>query len=156
MADDRLLIPVLENDELIFYLDDLPASPKPAKKAATATQANVDELLRKNSELQDQLDRLAQQFNNYRLAVEHTLDKRWGLDGEGNEDEKTSSLFMSAASAPSPGTSTATTVGPAQRTPDTAENGSGSEQDDSAYYFESYAHNGKSYPEQYFRFDLEG
>jgi protein arginine N-methyltransferase 3 len=132
LADDKLLIPVLEDDALIFCLDELPASaPSPAReqgKAAEAPaaaghgEAPVDELLQKNAQLQAELEQLAKQFTNYRLAVEQTLDKRWGVDEEGETAES------SKAAAP---------VAPEKK-----------QKDESTYYFESYAHNGKLTPLQ--------
>jgi protein arginine N-methyltransferase 3 len=76
----------------------------------------VDELLQKNAQLQAELEQLAKQFTNYRLAVEQTLDKRWGVDEE--ESDK-------GASSSKPGDA----HNPQKK-------------DDSAYYFESYASNG--------------
>ncbi|KAK4040558.1 S-adenosyl-L-methionine-dependent methyltransferase [Parachaetomium inaequale] len=124
LADDKLLIPVLEDDALIFCLDDLPQPKKAGQQGAGAetakeTQAGgegpvVDELLQKNARLQAELEQLAQQFTNYRLAVEQTLDKRWGVDEESDKAEASSK----AAATPAP-----------------------KKKDDSAYYFESYDHN---------------
>ncbi|KAK1832104.1 S-adenosyl-L-methionine-dependent methyltransferase [Podospora conica] len=81
LDDEKLLKPVLEDDALIVCLDDLPP---PA--AATAAPANggeeVDSLLKRNSELQAELEQLSKQFANYRLTVEKTLDERWQADDE--------------------------------------------------------------------------
>lgn len=130
LADDKLLIPVLEDDALIFCLDELPEGNVPAQAgtAAAAAAGNgeapaVDELLQKNAQLQAELEQLAKQFSNYRLAVEQTLDRRWGVDEEGEKGE--SSKAAKAAAAP-------------------ALAGEEKKEDDSAYYFESYAHNGES------------
>lgn len=126
LADDKLLIPVLDDDALIFCLDELPA-PAPTqaqekgkaaeKQAAGNGEAPVDELLQKNAQLQAELEQLAKQFTNYRLAVEQTLDKRWGVDEEGEKGA------ASKAAAPAE---------PEKK-----------QKDESAYYFESYAHNGR-------------
>ncbi|KAK4101349.1 S-adenosyl-L-methionine-dependent methyltransferase [Parathielavia hyrcaniae] len=131
LADDSLLIPVLADDALIFCLDELPEplsgqaaqAQEQGQAAAQVQQASaagkrpvVDELLQKNAQLQAELEQLARQFTNYRLAVEQTLDKRWGVDDEG-EASKTGSA-------------------PAEpRHPQKKE-----EKDESAYYFESYDH----------------
>ena len=118
---------MLEDDALIFCLDDLPEAATGQQgsgaEAAKETQAGgsegpvVDELLQKNARLQAELEQLAQQFTNYRLAVEQTLDKRWGVDEESDKAEASSKT----AAAPE-------------------------KKDDSAYYFESYDHSGKPPP----------
>ena len=133
LADDKLLIPVLEDDALIFCLDDLPEPAAPgqqgradaAESKGKVTQAGsgeggpaVDELLQKNAQLQAELEQLAKQFTNYRLAVEQTLDKRWGVDEEGEKGSEPSSSGKAAAA-------------PEKK-----------QHEASAYYFESYAHNG--------------
>jgi protein arginine N-methyltransferase 3 len=122
---------VLEDDALIFCLDDLPEPEKGvAAEAAKGKEAQagsegpvVDELLQKNARLQAELEQLAQQFTNYRLAVEQTLDKRWGVDEESDK----------AGEASSPKTAAAAPV-PEKKV------------DDSAYYFESYDHSGEPPP----------
>lgn len=138
LADEGLLKPVLEDDALIFCLDELPAPPPPQGPGAGAVgeegkeaegKPQVDELLRKNARLQAELEQLAKQFANYRLAVEQTLDKRWGVD---EESDKGGSSSAQAAAAGAAGVS-------APEDGKVGEKG----KDDSAYYFESYAHNGK-------------
>lgn len=138
LADDALLIPVLEDDALIFCLDDLPEPGQGEQAAAPATATAtagadgkapqesgdtpaVEDLLEKNAQLQAELEQLAKQFGNYRAAVEQTLDKRWGVDEEGKDDKAAPS---SAAGGASAGT------------------GEKKQHDASAYYFESYDHNG--------------
>jgi hypothetical protein len=120
IQDDRFLKPVLDDDALILYLDDLP-EPKQAEGETAPGQAgvpegDVDSLLQKNSELQAELDLLTKQFSSYRLAVQQTLDQRWGNEGEddgaGGDDEKRAA-------------------------------GQGTKTDHTDYYFESYSHNGK-------------
>jgi protein arginine N-methyltransferase 3 len=127
LADDSLLIPVLADDALIFCLDELPEpAPGQAQEKGKATEGQtagngegpaVDELLQKNAQLQAELEQLTKQFTNYRLAVEQTLDKRWGVDEEGE--------------------SSSTAAAPAEPKEQKKE-----QKDESAYYFESYAHNG--------------
>ncbi|GAB1313120.1 Ribosomal protein arginine N-methyltransferase rmt3 [Madurella fahalii] len=125
LYDEALLKPVLEDDALIFCLDELP---KPGKSGGAGDKGKsvqngkaeegplVDELLQKNAQLQAELEQLAKQFNNYRLAVQQTLDKRWGTDEENENDESSAKAAGAAAST-------------------------GEKKDDSTYYFESYAHN---------------
>lgn len=154
LADDALLIPVLEDDALIFCLDDLPEPP--AAGAAGQRQGQekgkeeeeeegkgkgkgkggpqVEELLQKNARLQAELEQLAKQFTNYRLAVEQTLDRRWGVDEESEKGE----------SAKGSGADVAATATAAAAAGAGAGAGEKKDDDDSADYFESYAHNGMS------------
>lgn len=60
---------------MILCLDDLP-EPRAPEKAKQA-ELSSDDLLKKNAELQSELEALAKQFNSYRLAVQQTLDTRW-------------------------------------------------------------------------------
>ena len=96
IADDRYLKPVLDDDAVILGLFDLPevvAADSPAAAGATAGtggigegKADVEGLLRGNAELRDELARVTAQFENYRAAVQRTLDQRWGVDGFDDED----------------------------------------------------------------------
>lgn len=81
LEDERFMLPVLPEDALIMYLDDLPASDAAPGKASegTATDASATG---KEAALQEQLDDVTRQFANYRLAVEQTLDKRWHADDD--------------------------------------------------------------------------
>ncbi len=113
-AGDEYLRPVVDDDALILALDSLPES------QASSTGADADQgstLQQKNEELQSELKSLTRQFENYRLAVQKTLDQRWGVDEETAKD----------------GPSTA----PAKKS-DSDEATSGS----TDYYFESYSHSG--------------
>lgn len=71
---------MLEDDALIVCLDDLP--PPAAANGADKGGEEVDSLLKRNSELQAELEQLSKQFANYRLTVEKTLDERWQADDE--------------------------------------------------------------------------
>lgn len=105
--DDKYLMPVLENDALLFNLDELLEQ---EEDAVVEVPASSDEPLTpeaQNKQLQAELASLQEQFANYRLAVEQTLDRRWGDDADAK---------------------------PA---------GSEPKKDNSDYYFESYAANGK-------------
>ncbi|KAK1761139.1 S-adenosyl-L-methionine-dependent methyltransferase [Echria macrotheca] len=79
LADDSLLKPVLEDDALILCLDDLPQTASPDKQESSP---QVDDLLKKNAELQAELENLTKQFSNYREAVQKTLDDRWQANDE--------------------------------------------------------------------------
>lgn len=121
LADDKLLKPVLEDDALIFSLDELPA---PA--ATDGEGLKVDELRRENAQLQAEMEQLAKQFSNYRLTVEQTLDKRWGVDEEAEKAESAKAAAEKAAAAGE------------------KKDGKEDKADESTYYFESYAYNGES------------
>ncbi|KAI6780304.1 Ribosomal protein arginine N-methyltransferase-like protein [Emericellopsis cladophorae] len=72
IEDDQYLKPVLENDALLFTLDEvLEADQETTADPATRARA-----------LEEELENLRDQFANYRLTVEQTLDKRWGDDAE--------------------------------------------------------------------------
>ncbi|KAI1452897.1 S-adenosyl-L-methionine-dependent methyltransferase [Annulohypoxylon moriforme] len=113
---EQYLKPVLDDDAVILALDDLPEL---APAGTTATQGGdnavlVDDLLKRNSDLQEELERVKAQFDSYRVAVQQTLDERWG-DADQAEAE-------SAAAAAKAG------------------KGKGLEKkDESQYYWDSYA-----------------
>lgn len=121
IQDDVYLKPVIEDDALIIALDDLPQGGQQDAgdgrlEDSIASDSREDGSLRKtNADLQAQLDSLTQQFANYRLAVQQTLDKRWGVEGE---DDSSGSIVEPQASTSKP------------------------RQDDSEYYWESYAYHG--------------
>jgi len=100
-------------------LDDLPEPSAPVKEAKQS-EVSPEDLIKRNSELQSELEALAKQFNNYRLAVQQTLDTRWGED-----DTETSTKAPGAPSR-------------AQDSPDAGKAGN----DYSESYFASYARNG--------------
>ncbi|CAH0043952.1 unnamed protein product [Clonostachys solani] len=81
LEHERYLKPVLENDALLFSLDDvLEADQSEDNSSLGAASANA--LLTRNKELEEELEAIRNQFTNYRLAVEQTLDRRWGDDEE--------------------------------------------------------------------------
>jgi predicted RNA methylase len=80
--DDRYLQPVLENDALLFTLDEILEDEEAVAAATGAGEAPSTELSSRNRELEAELEALRGQFANYRLAVEQTLDRRWGVDDE--------------------------------------------------------------------------
>jgi len=80
IEDDLYLRPVIPDDALILYLDDLPeagsgdsSDPPPAEAADGQHHQRV-------AQLQQQLEAVTAQFEKYRLAVQQTLDERWGDD----------------------------------------------------------------------------
>lgn len=81
IEDELYLKPVLDNDALLFNLDEI-LEGEQADNAADSSLAHApaDELLARNKALEAELEAIRDQFTNYRLAVEETLDKRWGDD----------------------------------------------------------------------------
>lgn len=75
-ADDVYLKPVLEDDAVLYSLDDI--NEDQSEEPAPGSEAE-----RKVLELQEQLERLQTQFSEYRLAVQKSLD-----DQLNKEDEK--------------------------------------------------------------------
>ncbi|KAL5596498.1 hypothetical protein BROUX41_006724 [Berkeleyomyces rouxiae] len=80
LDDDAYLKPVLENDGLLLSLDEVLDEDDEANASPAAEGVPVDQLLKKNALLEEQLARLAEQFSSFRQTVAETLDKRWGDD----------------------------------------------------------------------------
>ncbi|KAG5930637.1 hypothetical protein E4U42_003607 [Claviceps africana] len=79
--DERYLSPVIENDAVIFCLDEvLDSATQDHQVASDTMKTPVDELLDRNKALESDLHSIREKFANYRLAVEQTLDRRWGVD----------------------------------------------------------------------------
>ncbi|KAH6610974.1 s-adenosylmethionine-dependent methyltransferase superfamily domain-containing [Trichoderma cornu-damae] len=78
--DDCYFKPVLENDALIVSLDEILGSE--VAKADGQLDNSRQELLAQKRVLEAELDLVRSQFSNYRLAVQETLDRRWGSDSE--------------------------------------------------------------------------
>ncbi|KAK5997387.1 Ribosomal protein arginine N-methyltransferase rmt3 [Cladobotryum mycophilum] len=88
IEDDHFLQPVLENDALIISLDEiLDQIEGEGDVAASAAGGSGNDLLGRNRELEAELESLQTQFANYRLAVEETLDRRWGDDSEQTQSQ---------------------------------------------------------------------
>ncbi|KAI0914568.1 S-adenosyl-L-methionine-dependent methyltransferase [Ustulina deusta] len=82
--DDAYLKPVLDDDAVIIGLYDLPELSAPSSILSAQGGDNaalVNDLLRRNTELQEQLASVMLQHENYRAAVSKTLDERWGETG---------------------------------------------------------------------------
>ncbi|KAJ5239708.1 S-adenosylmethionine-dependent methyltransferase superfamily domain-containing protein [Penicillium chermesinum] len=84
--DDAYLKPVLEDDALLYSLDDIAED---AQDAAPGSEAE-----RKVIELQEELERLQSQFSEYRIAVQKSLedqlskeDETLGLNGTTSSEE---------------------------------------------------------------------
>ncbi|KAL7820516.1 protein arginine N-methyltransferase [Trichoderma aethiopicum] len=87
--DDAFFKPVLDGDALIVALDeildsDLVKAGNGGGDAAAAAQLDGSrgELLTQKQALEAELEAVRTQFSNYRLAVQETLDRRWGDDEE--------------------------------------------------------------------------
>ncbi|KAL6887820.1 S-adenosyl-L-methionine-dependent methyltransferase [Trichoderma evansii] len=81
--DDGYFKPVLQNDALIMSLDEILDSELVKIDIAPGQGGNSqDELLAQKQALEAELEAVRTQFSNYRLAVEETLDRRWGDDAE--------------------------------------------------------------------------
>jgi protein arginine N-methyltransferase 3 len=76
LEDDKFLKPVLEDDALLFNLDDLP----PASASGTTADGS---LLARVAELEEELRKTQFQFEDYRSVVKKTLDERWNDDTTG-------------------------------------------------------------------------
>lgn len=112
--DDKYLKPVLEDDALLFNLDELPevmgdAQTADSDKGKTISSDSDSVLLTARvSELEEDLRRMQTQFDNYRSTVSQTLDERWNASG------------------------------PSKSSAETEE-----KRDDDSHYFSSYSYNGK-------------
>lgn len=78
LKDDALLQPVIADDGLIIELDEVLAETS-APESASGPGESSDALAR-NRQLEAELASLQDQFANYRLTVEETLNRRWGYD----------------------------------------------------------------------------
>jgi protein arginine N-methyltransferase 3 len=124
--DDAYLKPVLDDDAVIIGLFDLPELLPPDAHLSTQSGGNetlVNDLLKRNTELQEELASVMLQYENYRATVSKTLDDRWGDAGAADDNDKK--------------------AGPSG-TGEVAGNGKANDvalikEDDSKYYWESYA-----------------
>lgn len=118
--DNKYLQPTLEDDALLFSLDDLPSSYVEKQNDAdrgASYAASEPSTSQRIAELERQLASVHSQFSEYRLQVEETLEKRWN-DAEG-------------PSKPNPSASTENTL-----------NSKSDGIDFEGDYFESYSYNG--------------
>ncbi|KAF2096637.1 protein arginine N-methyltransferas-like protein 3 [Rhizodiscina lignyota] len=78
-SDDKYLQPVLEDDAVLFSLDDLPiAADKADVEQPPKQTVNYDDAIQRVSELEDKLRNLQNEYASYKHRVERTLDERWG------------------------------------------------------------------------------
>ncbi len=112
IEDEKYLKPVLEDDALLFSLDDLPDVMESVQGTdGKELSNNSGELVSRVSELEEELRRVQLQFENYRASVSKTLDDRWNEKG-------------------APGSSVATGTEKEEK------------RDDDSHYFSSYSYNG--------------
>jgi len=116
LDDEKYLKPVLEDDALLFSLDELPDVVDGVRgTTGKEVSSGSGELVSRVSELEEELRRIQLQFNNYRATVSETLDDRWNEKG---------------------------TAGPSRAVGTEKE----VKRDDDSHYFSSYSYNGTVYP----------
>ncbi|CAG8978088.1 hypothetical protein HYALB_00000760 [Hymenoscyphus albidus] len=90
--DEKFLKPILEDDAVLFSLDDLPevagAEDSEENDKAKRMEKDPGALVARVSELEDELRRVQLQFESYQNTVKETLDKKWE-DKNGSEKEET-------------------------------------------------------------------
>ncbi|KYK54521.1 protein arginine N-methyltransferase [Drechmeria coniospora] len=74
--DDTYLVPVLENDSVLFSLEDVLGSARDSDGDHSDETTNA--LQDRNAQLEAELELIRRNFMHYRLDVERTLDRRWG------------------------------------------------------------------------------
>ncbi|KAK8086845.1 hypothetical protein PG994_001819 [Apiospora phragmitis] len=116
IEDDQYLKPVLEDDAVIIGLFDLPELEPEQAPASGAESSAVDDLLKRNADLQEEISRITAQFESYRATVSETLDQRWGDAAEAEAAASKDKALTVAAGKKKP-------------------------EDASKYYWESYATN---------------
>ncbi|KAK6825040.1 ribosomal protein arginine N-methytransferase rmt3 [Apiospora arundinis] len=116
IEDDQYLKPVLEDDAVIIGLFDLPELEPEHASGSGAESSAVDDLLKRNADLQEEISRITAQFESYRATVSETLDQRWGDAAEAEAAASKDNAMTVAAGKKKP-------------------------EDASKYYWESYATN---------------
>lgn len=125
--DDRYLQPALEDDALLFCLDDVLSLVQAQSSASAADPRDAETAALKSriAALEDELASLQSNFLSYRVAVAETLDKRWS-SAAGPSSATDDAAPASAAANPAP-TPRALSRHPTR--------------DTDSYYFDSYAYN---------------
>jgi protein arginine N-methyltransferase 3 len=85
--DEKYLKPVLEDDAVLFTLDDLPEVDEipyeaDAQDKGKGVEKDSGSLIARVSELEEELRRVHTQFSDYRDTVKTTLDKKWNEAGQ--------------------------------------------------------------------------
>ncbi|KAL2069731.1 hypothetical protein VTL71DRAFT_14410 [Oculimacula yallundae] len=90
--DDKFLKPVLEDDALLFSLDELPEVTEELQNTDSdkgkAVGGDAEPLTARVIELEEDLRRIQLQFDNYRSTVSQTLDERWNASGSSKSAEE--------------------------------------------------------------------
>lgn len=81
--DDKYLKPVLQDDALIYNLDELPSKNAIADGVSTSEPSESD-LANQVRELQAQLEHVKTGFAEYRLLAERSLREKWNLTDGGS------------------------------------------------------------------------
>jgi len=86
--DEKYLKPVLEDDALLFNLDELPEVAEDSQTTdfnkGKVVSGDSGLLAARVSELEEDLRKMQSQFDNYRSTVSQTLDERWNASGPSN------------------------------------------------------------------------
>lgn len=118
--EERFLKPALEQDPLLYSLDEIVGSfelPAPAAVNGISRGLPFEDTARNRiAELEEELRCLQKQFSAYRETVDQTLEKRW--NGEENDGAESRDHPVQSAIQPVP-------------------------RDDDTHYFSSYASNGQ-------------
>lgn len=78
--NERYLKPVLEDDAVLFSLDEVLETAGEDEKSASYIVNDAASDLERSKALEAELQSIRENFANYRLAVEQTLNRRWGVD----------------------------------------------------------------------------
>ena len=92
--DDRYLIPVLEDDALLYSLEDVLSPDNLSGQASEQLYPNgttEEEPVARVLELEEQLRQLQQQFEEYRQTVDKALESRWN-NNDGSSEEAAQQL----------------------------------------------------------------
>ena len=86
--DDQYLLPALEDDALLFSLEEVTGTPAIPSEDTIDNEAQgrgspKDSTYKRLTDLHNELDRVQHQFRAYREAVDKTLERRWSNQDSG-------------------------------------------------------------------------
>jgi len=120
--EDKYFRPVLEDDALLFSVDDILEMTQATPNGKSSTEPTLEQTnIAKIKELEEDLTRLQAQFADYRNAVSTTLEERWNERGSAAGQAGSTSVAGQISASTEP-------VKPAR--------------DDDTHYFDSYSYNG--------------
>lgn len=123
--EDKYFQPVLEDDALLFSVDDiLELASAMMEKKDPHGSTSTDVSIAKIKELEEDLARLQAQFADYRSAVSATLEERWNDRSTTNGQDSSNG---------------------AGQTSDASGQSAKPVRDDDTHYFDSYSYNGTSH-----------